>query len=161
MHLNINTPKGQVALGHEQVLLSSIESKWPSLKVVQTPKGQPSEIDGFIIKGNEIYSVIETKTRNCDLMQMEQWGNEWLISYEKLLHGAEISARLRVPFIGFIYLVDEPIGISIPITDITGQFVQSMRLERTKTIKNINGGEVVRTNAFINISQSKTFPIIQ
>jgi hypothetical protein len=160
MRLNINTPRGQVALSYEQTLIHSIESHWPQFHAVQTPKDQPAEVDGFLIKENELYAVFETKTRDCNLAQMNQWGNEWLLSFDKLMHGADIAKRLRIPFIGFLYLIKEPIAMSIKLADKEGNFIPKMRLERTTTKRNINGGEVIRTNAFIDLSTANKFEII-
>jgi hypothetical protein len=161
MHLNINTPRGQVALGYEQILIKSIEAHWPQYSVIQTPKDQPAEVDGFLVKEGEVAAVIETKTRACDLAQMNSWNNEWLLSHDKLCHGSEIARRLRVPFIGFIFLIKEPIGISIKLSDKEGNILPSARLDRTTTKRNINGGEVIRTNAFISLKTGNKFQIIK
>lgn len=162
MSLDIQTEKGQVSLEQEQILINSFERNYPDYLTIQTPKDEPSDVDGFIVSKskNEIVSVFETKCRNATLNQMKNWGNEWLVTYEKIVKGAEVARRLCVSFTGLLYLIDEPIGLVVKIADRDGNFLPKIRIEKTLTQRTINGGEVFRNNAFIDISTSSKFRIV-
>jgi hypothetical protein len=161
MNLDINSDKGQVSLSYEKRLLESVKAFWPQFSIVETPKDQPSDVDGFLIKNGVVYAVFETKARTTTLNQLKEWNNEWLVTYDKVVNGAKLARQLRVPFIGFVYLINEPIGVSIKIADKFGCFLQKTRLEKTKTQATINGGEAFRVNAFISLENCTTFPILK
>lgn len=161
MSLDISTPKGQKSLAQENALIRSFENANAGYHIIQTPKDKAADVDGFICKRERIAAVFESKCRECDMAQMSEWGWEWLVTFDKLTRGAEIAKSLQVPFYGLLYLVNEPIGISIRITDPDGNFIPKIRVERTLTQRTINGGEIVRTNAYISLQPQHTrFPII-
>jgi hypothetical protein len=159
MSLDIYTERGQVSLTQEGMLLCGFQSSFKDYYVVQTPKDEPSDIDGFLIKKGVIAAVFESKCRNATIAQMKNWGNEWLVTYDKLIRGIEVSKSLCVPFIGMLYLVDSEVGLSVRIADKYGNIIPKIRLERTETQKTINGGKIIRTNAYIDISLAKQFPV--
>ena len=111
-------------------------------------------MDGFTIKGDRITSCFESKCRKMTRRQLAQWGNEWLVTYEKIQHGATLARTLGVPFYGFLYLVPDGIILTVKIADKQGDFLPRIRLERTETQRTINGGKIVRTNAYIDISNA-------
>jgi hypothetical protein len=154
MTLNINTPLGQESLAHEQELCAAIarETKY---RVVQTPKWEAAAVDGFLCTGSEVCGLIENKCRNLTLAQLRQWGNEWLITHDKLVRGAALAKALKVPFFGVLYLVPDGIALSIRLTDKEGNLLPNIRLERTETQATINGGRKVRTNAYVNMQGAK------
>lgn len=159
MKLDINTPKGRESLAQERILLKSFTVA-TNLGIVETDKSQPAQIDGFIVRDDTVVGMFESKCRKATVEQMNRWGDEWLITYQKLLDGAELSKRLRIPFYGIVYLLDEPLGFFIQLTDSEGNFVPKIRTEETKTQATINGGTAVRLNAYVDISNCSTFPIV-
>jgi hypothetical protein len=159
MSLDIYTEKGQVSLTQEAKLLYGFNLAFQDYCVVQTPKDEPSDIDGLIIKQGVIAAVFESKCRNATISQMHNWGNEWLVTYDKLIRGIEVSKSLCVPFVGMLYLVDSNVGLSVRIADKFGNIIPKIRLERTETQRTINGGKIIRTNAYIDISSAKQFPV--
>jgi hypothetical protein len=154
MSLNILTPKGQVAAREEQEMLDSLRVTFPDSMFVNTPKNDPAKVDGFTIKEHQITSCFESKCRRMTRQQLSQYKDEWLVTYEKIMHGVHLSQNLCVPFYGFLYLVPDATILIVKIADATGQLLPRIRLERTETPRNINGGKVVRTNAFIDMSQA-------
>ena len=144
--MDIFTPKGQESLEQERKLLASFCAA-TNYSVIETDKNQPAQVDGFIVDGGVLCGVFESKCRKADVAKMHKWGDEWILTHQKLLDGAEISKRLCTPFYGIVYLLDEPIGIFIKLTD-------------SETQATINGGTVVRANAYIDLSPCLTFPII-
>ena len=160
MSLDILSPLGQESARQEQEMLSSLMSIFPKTKFVNTPKSEPAKIDGFTIRDNEITSCFESKCRTMTLEQLKNgFNNEWLITYEKIIHGCDIARKLCVPFYGLLYLVTDRVIIMLKIADKDGNLIPKMRIERTTTSKCINGGTMVGANAFIDISTAKQFPI--
>lgn len=157
--MDILTPKGQESLEQERRLLTSFCAA-TNYSVIETDKNQPAQVDGFIVCDGAICGVFESKCRKANVAQMHRWGDEWILTHQKLLDGVEISKRLRTPFYGIVYLLDEPIGMFIKLTDNEGKILPKVRVENTETRATINGGTAVRANAYIDISDSWTFPII-
>ena len=56
---------------------------------------------------------------------------------------------LRVPYLGFLYLIKDKIIMYWKITDKYGNFLFDFDIKNTRTQKTINGGSVVRTNAYL------------
>jgi hypothetical protein len=160
MHLDIATEKGQQSLSQERVLIASAQAAYQDIQFVETNKYAPSQIDGLMIRDGEVIGIYESKCRNMNIEQMHRFNDEWLVTFEKILNAADLSKRLYVPFYGLLYLVQEPIGLILKITDNRGNILPKARIEQTTTQKTINGGSIVRTNAYIDISTCHTFPII-
>jgi hypothetical protein len=161
MSLDILTPKGQESAREEQEMLDSLRITFPSHMFVNTPKKNPSQVDGFTIKDDEITSCFESKCRDMTRRQLTTWGNEWLVTYDKILHGAMLAKSLCVPFNGFLYLVPDNLLIVVKIADEMGNFLPKIRLERTVTQRTINGGAMVRTNSYIDITGSREHIVTQ
>ena len=65
------------------------------------------------------------------------------------MDGKNLSKMLCVPFIGFLYLIKDKIVMYWKITDSKGEFEFDFEIKKTKTRKTINGGEAIRTNAYL------------
>ena len=159
MNLDINTPRGQQSLSQERKLIKALAAVYPDISFVETHKALPAQIDGLMVKGETLVGIYENKCRNMSSDDMHKFNDEWLVTYEKIMHGAELSKRLRVPFYGFLYLVKNSTGVAVQITDDEGNIRPKIRIERTETQRTINGGSIVRTNAYIDITDSDTFII--
>jgi hypothetical protein len=159
MNLDINTPRGQVSLQQERVLLDSARAAFPGVDFIETDKTGAAQVDGVMVKDNVVVGVYESKCRNLTKEQMHRYGDEWLVTYEKILGGIEVSKRLRVPFYGFIYFTREPIGAFIKIADEEGNILPQIRVAHTVTQMTVNGGSIIRENAYIDLSSGFTFPI--
>lgn len=129
----------------------------PGISVIQTPKHLPADVDGVIVKGGEAIAVYEAKCRDMTRQQLAKFGNEWLLTFDKLQKGADIARSLCVPLIGYLYLVPDHVVLSVRLADRCGQFLPRMRLERTETQECCNGGQIVRTNAYIDVSVARVF----
>ena len=160
MTLDINTPKGQISLSQENLLIKSIEEKFKGYKIIQTPKHDSADVDGIMIKDNIIFCIIENKCRNLTRVQLKKFDDEWLVTYEKILKGAILSKALCVPFVGYLYLVPDEIALSIAITDNHGNIIAPMRISVTETQATTNGGKAIRTNAYIKMTNAKNIKII-
>ena len=65
------------------------------------------------------------------------------------MDGKRLSEMLRVPFIGFLYLIPDQIIMYWKITDKYGNFLFNFDVKNTRTQKTINGGSIIRTNAYL------------
>ena len=155
MNLDINTDKGQSSLRYEKMMIDRINEKIckkhnKNSMLIETDKNTDAKIDGIIIKNNELAGVFESKCRDLSLMQLRKFGS-WLITYEKLMDGKKISTMLRAPFIGFLYLIKDEIIMYWKITDKYGNFLFDYDVKETRTQRTINGGSIIRKNAFLPV----------
>ncbi len=47
-----------------------------------------------------------------ELTELQKWNNEWLITFDKIEAGRYVANSLGVPFIGFLYLIPDDLGLS-------------------------------------------------
>jgi hypothetical protein len=69
------------------------------------------------------------------------------------MDGKRLSEMLRVPYIGFLYLIKDDIAMYWEITDKYGNFLFDFEVKNTRTQKTINGGSIIRTNAYLPIEK--------
>lgn len=118
MSLDINTPKGQKSLHYEKLMLDYIELSW-GIKIIHTNKKDSAICDGILVKNNTIVSIFESKCRDLSYEEIEDMGS-WLITYDKIKGCQKISEYLKVPFIGFLFLIKSNITMFWKITDSKG-----------------------------------------
>jgi hypothetical protein len=153
--MEINTPMGQWSIQREadMMLLLDQQHAWTA---IPTPKTMPAPLDGVMVDAEgEMVFVYETKCRDIDLNQLQQWG-AYLISYDKIENGAHAARLLCVPFVVLVYCVRDNRVVSYRITDARGNITAQMDIAKTTTRKNINGDETIeRWNAFIHNDHMK------
>ena len=151
MKLDINTPRGQRTLADEQKVVEWLRSK--NVDYVQTPKDLPAKVDAVLAKDGYIFAVVETKCRyNLTLNKFQrQFGNEWLITEAKIVDGEQVAAGLCVPFMGFLYLVDDDVLLVVNLS------TAKRRTEETATQRTVNGGSVIRLNAYVTMDTAKVY----
>ena len=98
-------------------------------KIHTTPKY--ALIDGVATKNNEVTHIVEFKSRNESLESMERFGT-YLISYDKILNGIEMSRMMCVPFILIVYLIKDGVVIGLELGDEYGVAVP-MEIKETRT----------------------------
>ena len=155
--LDINTEKGQVTVQQENKMLRYVEKCWGVIAVVTKKKEDHADAvcDGFLIKDGEVIALFESKCRKLTLEQLEKYGS-WLITYEKIKKCRLLSEYLRIPFIGFLYLLDDEIIMHWNITDSDGKYNFEFTHEETSTRKTINDDtQVMRDNAYLPFSQGQ------
>lgn len=146
MSLDIATPKGQVSLRDEQIVARWFNRK-EAHRYLQTPKDSPAKVDAILSRGEEIIGLAETKCRyNITLQDFKRkFHNEWLVTWEKVESGLKMAEQLCVPLYGFLYLVDDDTLLIVNLSK------AKIRREFTETQETINGGTIVRENAFISM----------
>lgn len=156
--LDILTPKGQESLRQEKRMLKAVEAAY-GFQVVETDKNSPCEVDGFLVRDNTIQGVFESKCRNLTIEQLRKFNNTWLVTFDKVLAGLQMSKQLYVPYYGLVYLLDEPCGLMIQLSDAMGSPIVKMEVAQTTTRRSINGGLAHRANAYVDMSTAHMFPV--
>lgn len=135
--------------------IQSFLGKYPDFDFIETPKDQPADIDGFIVKGGTIISGVEVKCRMMSYNDLiSKFNSEWLITYDKIERGIAICRSLGIDFRGFLYLVPEQILIIVKIWDYKTREDCIMKIEETRTQATVNGGSIVRLNAYVDVSNA-------
>ena len=150
MALDINTKKGRKSLADERRAMGAFSDRH-GVEWVETPKKKPAWADGLLLKGGEVRGVGEVKCRyNLTLEKFKDaFGMEWLVTASKWYECKALAFGLQVPFVGFLFLVDEgERGMLLwkRIDHVYG------RLEETETQATINGGTARRLNRFIDMN---------
>jgi hypothetical protein len=151
MQLDINTPLGQKTLLDEQKVAAWLKHK--GVDYVQTPKDEPAKVDAVLVKDGALFGVAETKCRyslSLDKLQT-RFNNEWLVTEAKIKDGTQIAIGLCVPFVGFLYLVDDDTLL------VTNLLTTPRRTAETQTRRTVNGGTVVRLNSYISMSSAHIY----
>jgi hypothetical protein len=100
---------------------------------------------------------VEIKAREMTEAELKRFGNEWLVTFEKIQKGALIAKSLCVPFYGVLYLIPDQKTYLVKLTDEHGNIVAPMRLEVTETQATCNGGTALRTNAYVSVEGAKVY----
>lgn len=156
MGLDILTPKGQISLDQEKRMIKKLDSIWNGWGVsfIETNKDKDAGCDGFIVKMNTIVGAYESKCRELTEEELRDFGT-WLITADKIKQGRILSKILKVGFLGFLYLVPEDKIFMWKITDSAGEYLFDFRIEESETQKTVNGGTIIRQNAYLPVEFSE------
>jgi len=156
MGLDINTPKGQKSLEYERLMVEKINNAWRDRQIsfVETHKHFDSVCDGFLVKMNTVIGLHESKCRDLTYEKLQYFGT-WLITAEKIEKCRTISEYLKVPFLGFLYLIPEDRVLMWKITDEKGRYLFEFEKTVTSTQRTINGGTTNRLNAFLPVKYAE------
>jgi len=154
--MDILTPKGQKTLEDEEKARKIFEAHYPNFRYVPTPKNKPADVDAILVRDGVVAGVVETKCRyDFDLEKFRTTHQcRWLVTYDKLVRGADLSESLCVPFIGFLYIVKSNV-LLIKTLFQHGNWTVDIRVEDTQTQRTVNGDTIVRTNGFIDMGDAR------
>ena len=154
--LDLNSPKGQESLEHELRAVQLWQHHYSDYTYVHTPKTGAALVDAVIVDNDtNVVAVVEQKSRNMSLEQLHKWDTEWLVTYAKIEAGRQTAAALGVPFIGFLYLIPDDLLITKQLSNAKGEWTCDFRTALTETQETINGGKIVRENAYIDLTEAK------
>jgi len=159
--MDILTPKGQQTLRDELVAAEIFQLATGCLYVT-TPKDMPAKVDAVIIgQAGQLVAVVETKCRYGVTRQQlrDGWGDEWLVTMEKLDEGRQAARLLGVPLFGFLFLVEEALLLTKVIASPAGQYCCRLRVDQTETQATVNGGKATRANAFVDMSDAREWSL--
>jgi hypothetical protein len=154
--MDILSAKGQLTIPDEQRAKEIFLLNYPRYRYVETPKDRPADVDAFLVLGDAIKGIVETKCRyDCDLEKFRgAYGNEWLVTFDKLEKARTIARSLCVKVIGFLYLKQSDVLLVQELVNAEGLYVPSIRIDSTTTQATINGGSATRANAYISMNKS-------
>lgn len=157
MMLNVETPAGDAVLAWERRAAEIITSNWPGCSYCKTPERRAAVIDAMLVKNGTIRCVAETKSRDCTLDKfVNQFNNEWLITFTKLTSGQQIASAMCVEYWGFLHLVPDDIVLPVrfwtPDARIKNAWLINFCVRKLTTSKGINGGTEERDNAFVDMA---------
>jgi hypothetical protein len=159
--LDIETPLGRLSVGWENEATDLWHRHTPNERLVTTNRTGPraaAALDGVIVgAGDLLLGCYELKCRprlTLDTL-LNQYDGEWLITHRKIQDGIKTCKGLRVPLVGFLYLVAEKKLLAQTIWTPEDGLVVRMEVHNTVTQKTINGGQVERENAYIDITQAR------
>ena len=136
----------------EKAAIAIFLGKYPDFDFIETPKDKPADIDGFIVKGGTIISGVEIKCRMMtDHDLMNAFSGKWLITHDKIERGISICRSLGIDFRGFLYLVPDKRLLIVKLWDCETGETADMDLEESRTQRTVNGGSIVRLNAYVDI----------
>jgi Holliday junction resolvase len=154
--LDVNSPKGQESLEHELRAVELWQHHYSEFTYVHTPKSGSALVDAVIVDNDtNVVAVVEQKSRNMSLDQLQKWDMEWLVTYAKIEAGRTTAHALGVPFVGFLYLIPDDLLITKQLANNKGEWTCSFRKDFTETQETINGGKIVRENAYIDLTEAK------
>jgi hypothetical protein len=154
--LDVNTAKGQESLEHELRAVQLWQHHYPNYTYIHTPKNGPALVDAVIGDNDtNVVAVVEQKSRNMSLEQLQKWDMEWLVTFAKIEAGRITAHALGVPFVGFLYLIPDDLLITKQLANNKGEWTCNFRKDFTETQETINGGKIVRENAYIDLTEAK------
>ena len=152
--LDINTPRGQRSLVYERRAASIIKSHW-DCGYVKTPPDKMGVIDAVIVRDDLAVAVCETKARDVSLdLLRNEYRNQWLVTLNKVLQSVDVAKLMCVEFWGFVYLIPDDVVLRIKIWSPEDRWLVPFRVEKTRTPAGINGGEAMRDNAYIDMTNA-------
>ena len=159
--MDILTPKGQQSRADEIRAVEIFNNKYKDFTYTETPKDSPAIVDALLMRNGALYSVVETKCRyNLTVNDfMQKFGGSWILTYEKLEKARQIAHSLGVGLTGFLYLKDVDTLLIAQIASKDGLYTRKIEIEATKTQRTINGGSIVRNNAYIDMKNAEVLTI--
>lgn len=140
------TPTGQRYIAQQRGLIHTCAAAWRSDGVhLDAPA---CGIDGMFVRDGRLWRVAEVKARDLAIADLRSLGS-YLVTFDKLVGGRAIGARLGVDFVLIVGLRDALVWWWI--ADARGEWRAQLSVDRTTTQANCNGGEVERANAYISL----------
>lgn len=154
MSLDVNTERGRQTIWEEIDMIQILRSHWPEATYLHTNKEGSASVDAIITRHERLFAVAETKCRQMTLAELRgPFKDEWLVTHDKLQRVALAADLLGVEFWGLLYLVPDKTLLRIKLY-FEGQWLVPIRTAHTETQKTVNGGKIVRENAFIRMTKA-------
>jgi len=157
--MDILTERGAETLRDEVRAKAIFLATHTAYSYIETPKDQPASVDAFLVRDGIIRSVVETKCRyDCDYNKFSaQYESQWLVTMNKIERARAIALGLCVPLVGFLYLRQSDLLLVQSITDHKGMYVPDITIKPTRTQATVNGGSIIRSNAYIDMSGARAY----
>jgi hypothetical protein len=152
--LDCETPLGKKFMNEQYKTQALLEAR--GYTIVNTPSKDHNsdillakEIDGLLT----LYGIAEIKSRRMagdkvlDRAYVEQ--NGYLVTYDKIKYGAQISSFYKVPFFLIVNLLLDNRILVWQLTQPNGSHTMDFKILETKTQATCNGGSAIRRNAYL------------
>lgn len=155
--LGVNTPKGRVA--EENIRKAILKTQTDNKKYAWFPDSNYFPIDGFIIKDHNITAIFEGKYRyagledNKILFQGKLY-DDYLVTANKLDDGIAMAKKMCIDFYLIVCLELSNVLLIFKVYEHKSGAVIPHERKNTRTRETVNGGSIVRENAYIKISSA-------
>ena len=155
--MDIDTPRGRETLHQVAEAVNIWRAAHPSIQYIHTPSNRPADFDGILVKNGRAVGIVEIKCRvSMSLEQFEgYYKSEWLVTFDKIMRCMRVADAMQVPFLGFLYFPREKTLLYRTIYDPVKGMRCSFRVERSQTQATVNGGQIDRDNAYIDMSAAE------
>ena len=146
-------------LTHERRAVQLFIDKHPTYEYIHTPKEGYSKVDALLKQHDVVKAVVETKCRRKLSLNdfRKRFNGEWLLTHDKVEAGRHLAMTLEVPFVGFLYLIDDDVLLVQKLCNVDGTFAVNMVIRATETKFTMEGGTIIRNNAYIDMSNATLF----
>jgi hypothetical protein len=154
--MDILTPRGQESRKWEDRAVQIWSSHYPDIIYASTDKDAPCVVDAVLVKNGKIIGVVEQKSRpGMTVLDFNvTYGKRWLVTQKKLDDASEIAQTLHTKLVGFLYFPEADVLLVKTLMAPGKGWVTDIRKEHTRTQATINGGSVVRLNAYIDMTEA-------
>lgn len=155
--MDINTKRGRETLEQVADAINIWRRNAPSVQYIHTPADRPADFDGIFVYNGRAVGIAEIKCRvSMSFDQfMDYYKAEWLVTYDKIVRCMRVADAMQVPFVGMLYFPMQKTLLYQSIYDPVKGMQCSFRVERTRTQATVNGGQIDRDNAYIDMSNAK------
>lgn len=153
--LDCNTARGKGYIECQMSCLKALEAAM-NVQMIMTPEDEAAGVDALAVRVNRVVAVLEVKSREMDLAQLNRFGS-YLITFEKLLKIRTVSASLCVPGFVAVSLLkeDAPTVLMWKVCDERGNLVASLEARVSQTQATCNGGQADRYNAYLSMREAE------
>lgn len=155
-NLDINTPLGQESLEEERKMAKLFQRHHVWQRYVNTNKAGKAAIDAVLLSYDNILGLVEQKSRKFTLEEFKSKHKmEWLVTYKKIIDAEKAAELMQLPLWGFLWMIPSRCLLrKILWTPDKGR-IAKLYTDHTRTQRTINGGSIVRENAYIDMSDAE------
>lgn len=168
--LAIHSPEGIITAKQAHSVFRAMDYHFalhkPYCSFIETNPDLPLRFDGVITRrfGNRTFltDLYEIKSRKTTMGTMRTtFENEWIMTWDKINESMKRAEWMCLGYVGVLYTVLDHCGLLVPIMNHSGELLTSIRRDHTATRRTCEAGsgQIVRENAFIDISGGIEFPV--
>lgn len=141
----------------ERRLRGSIQTRF-NVHVIATGTDN-TPIDALWVRRGVCVGCSEHKVRRWSRLQMQSYGDTYLITAQKLVDGQRISRALGVPFYVVVALIPDAMAYAWRLTDHAGEPQFTWEEHVSTTQSTVEGGTASRINAYLPFTYATMFTV--
>jgi hypothetical protein len=155
--MDINSPRGQKTLEQVTDAINIWRRNLPTIEYIHTSPKLPADVDGLLVMNGRLAGIVEIKCRvSMTFREFEnRHDSEWLVTFDKVARCMRVADALQAAFVGFLYFPRDKILLYKSIYDPVTKIVTPMRIKTSRTQATVNGGEIDRSNAYIDMREAR------